>query len=256
MPLSSLNRASLVDQVIAQLHTLIESGEWPVGSRIPTEAELVDQFGTGRNTIREATRALGYAGMLESRQGDGTYVRACSDLGAVLRRRLQRSSLVEALEVRNSLEREAARFAASRHTSDDLATIRSALDAQRADLFGGDQDALVEADICFHRSIVTAAHNSVLADLYDHFTDALRASIAEAISPWAGAGVRIEEHVAIVDAIVAGDADSAERAAILHLAHSLQAVETSGMTDASGDSHVTDRARTIDASETSFQHSG
>lgn len=225
MPLTTLSRASLVDQVIAQLHELIESGEWAVGARIPTEAELADKFGIGRNTIREATRALGYAGMLESRQGDGTYVRACSDLGAVLLRRLQRSNLVEALEVRNSLERDAARLAATRHTQDDLAAIQAAHRQQEDDLVSGDQTTLVEADIAFHRSIVQAAHNSVLSDLYGHITDALRASIAEAISPKAGAGVRIEEHAAIVEAIAAGDAEAAEHAAVLHLAHSLEVVE-------------------------------
>lgn len=225
MPLSTLLRASLVDQVIAQLHELIESGEWAVGARIPTEAELADKFGIGRNTIREATRALGYAGMLESRQGDGTYVRARSDLGAVLHRRLQRSNLVEALEVRNCLERDAARLAAIRHTQGDLTVIQAALKQQEEDLTKGDQATLVEADIAFHRSIVQAAHNSVLSDLYGHITDALRASIAEAISPRAGAGVRIEEHAAIVEAIAKGDADAAEQAAVLHLTHSLEVVE-------------------------------
>ena len=69
MPLSALARISLVDQTIAQLHACIEGGDWPIGTRIPTESELGEQFGVGRNTVREAIRALGYAGMLETRQG-------------------------------------------------------------------------------------------------------------------------------------------------------------------------------------------
>lgn len=226
MPLSALARVSLVDQIIAQLHALIEAGEWPVGARIPTEAELGEQFRVGRNTIREAVRALGYAGMLETRQGDGTYVRAYSDLGAMIQRRVQRSALTEALEVRNSLERDAARLAASRHTAADLDAIRAALERQEHDLLLGDEDAIVDADIAFHRAIVNATYNSVLADLYDHLTDALshRLAIAEAISPRAGAGVRMNEHQAILDAIAAGDADAAEQAASGHLQHSIDAV--------------------------------
>lgn len=225
MPLSSLARISLVDQIIAQFHALIEGGEWPVGSRIPTEAELSDQFGVGRNTIREAVRALGYAGMLETRQGDGTYVRALNDLAAMILRRVQRSALTEALEVRNSLERDAARLAAIRHTAADVIAMREALVAQERDVVRGDEATIVEADIVFHRTIVNATYNGVLIDLYDHLTDALRLAIAEAISPRAGAGVRLEEHRAIVDAIAAGDAELAEQAVLTHLQHSIEAVE-------------------------------
>ncbi|HWK81585.1 MAG TPA: FCD domain-containing protein [Thermomicrobiales bacterium] len=234
MPLSSLARVSLVDQIIAQLHALIEAGEWPIGTRIPTEADLGEQFGVGRNTIREAVRALGYAGMLETRQGDGTYVRAYSDLGGMIQRRVQRSALTEALEVRNSLERDAARLAAIRHTDADLDSIRTALALQEEVILrDGGQDAIVEADVAFHRAIVNATYNSVLADLYDHLTDALRQTIAEAISPQAGAGVRLDEHQAIVDAIAAGDADAAELAAANHLLHSIEAVE--GLRRVAGD---------------------
>lgn len=225
MPLSALARVSLVDQIIAQLHALIESGEWQVGTRIPTEAELSEQFGVGRNTIREAVRALGYAGMLETRQGDGTYVRALNDLAAMIQRRVQRSALTEALEVRNSLERDAARLAAIRHTDADVTAMRAALDAQERDVLVGDEAAVVEADVAFHRAIVNATYNSVLIDLYDHLTDALRLAIAEAISPRAGAGVRMEEHRAIIDAIASGDAEVAEAAALTHLQHSIEAVE-------------------------------
>lgn len=225
MPLSALARVSLVDQIIAQLHALIGAGEWPIGTRIPTEAELGEKFAVGRNTIREAVRALGYAGMLETRQGDGTYVRAYSDLGGMIQRRVQRSALTEALEVRNSLERDAVRLAATRHTEADLVAIRAAFAQEEGELLRGDQDAIVEADIAFHRAIVNATYNTVLADLYDHLTDALRMAIAEAISPQAGAGVRMNEHQAIIDAIAAGDADAAEQAASDHLLHSIEAVE-------------------------------
>ena len=74
MALSSPRRSALSDQVIAQLRAQITSGEWPVGSRIPTEPELVEQLGVARNTVREAVRALAHNGLLAIRQGSGTYV--------------------------------------------------------------------------------------------------------------------------------------------------------------------------------------
>ena len=76
MPLATTRRAGLVDQVIDQMRGAITAGEWPVGRRIPPEPELVTALGVGRNTVREAVRALSHAGLLEVRQGDGTFVRA------------------------------------------------------------------------------------------------------------------------------------------------------------------------------------
>ena len=80
MPLATTRRTGLVDQVIEQMRKAISSGEWPVGQRIPAEPELVSALGVGRNTVREAVRALAHAGLLEVRQGDGTFVRATSEL--------------------------------------------------------------------------------------------------------------------------------------------------------------------------------
>ncbi len=87
MALGHPRRAGLSDQVIAELRNQITSGEWPVGSRIPTEPELVEQLGVARNTVREAVRALAHNGLLDIRQGSGTYVAATSELAGVMHRR-------------------------------------------------------------------------------------------------------------------------------------------------------------------------
>ncbi|EWM16430.1 GntR-family transcriptional regulator, partial [Kutzneria sp. 744] len=99
VPLATTRRTGLVDQVIEQMRKAISSGEWPVGQRIPAEPELVSALGVGRNTVREAVRALAHAGLLEVRQGDGTFVRATSELSGAVRR-LVGDELREVLEVR------------------------------------------------------------------------------------------------------------------------------------------------------------
>ena len=86
MPLVTTKRTGLVDQVIEQMRELVASGEWPLNQRIPPEAELVNALGVGRNTVREAVRALAHAGLFEVRQGDGTFVRATSELSGAVRR--------------------------------------------------------------------------------------------------------------------------------------------------------------------------
>lgn len=79
--LQKTNRQTLVEQVALQMESLIESGEWGVGMRIPAEPELMTELNVSRNTLREAIRALIHAGLLKTKQGDGTYVCSSSALG-------------------------------------------------------------------------------------------------------------------------------------------------------------------------------
>ncbi|MFC4054483.1 FadR/GntR family transcriptional regulator [Actinomadura syzygii] len=210
MTLRTARRSSLVDQVIEQLRSEITGGGWPVGAKIPPEPALAEALGVGRNTVREAVRALTHAGLLESRQGDGTYVRATSELSGAVRRRLETAELVEILEVRRGFEVEAARLAAARRTEADVAAIALALARRDAAWAAGDHDAFVEADLAFHTSVVEATHNRVLTDLYRDFSAALRASIGAAGSLLEHADV---PHGPIAAAVEAGDADAATRAA-------------------------------------------
>ncbi|WP_433465385.1 FadR/GntR family transcriptional regulator [Spirillospora sp. CA-128828] len=209
MTLRTARRSSLVDQVIDQLRDEIAGGGWPVGGKIPPEPVLSETLGVGRNTVREAVRALTHAGLLESRQGDGTYVRATSELSGAVRRRLETAELVEILEVRRGLEVEAARLAATRRTDADMAAIAVALARRDAAWAAGEHATFVEADLEFHTAVVEATHNRVLTDLYHDFSAALRASI--------GAAGSLLEHVdvphgPIAAAIEASDAEAATRA--------------------------------------------
>src|SRR5690349_18835715 len=126
MPLTSPRRAGLVNQVIDQLRGAIVAGEWPVGRRIPNESVLVEELGVGRNTVREAVRALAHAGLLDVRQGDGTYVRATSEVSGALRR-LCGAELRDVLQVRRALEVEGARLAATHRTAADVDEMRALL---------------------------------------------------------------------------------------------------------------------------------
>ncbi|TBL28335.1 FadR family transcriptional regulator, partial [Verrucosispora sp. SN26_14.1] len=120
-------RGRRTNETIARLRRRILAGEWPVGSRIPTEPQLVEDLGVGRNTVREAVRALAHAGVLECRQGSGTYVLSTDELAPVVARRLTDDRMTEVIEVRRAFEVEAARLAARRRTAEDLATLDAAL---------------------------------------------------------------------------------------------------------------------------------
>ncbi|MFC0039464.1 FadR/GntR family transcriptional regulator [Actinomadura rayongensis] len=219
MTLQAARRSSLVEQVIDQMRAEIASGAWPLGGRIPAEPALVEQLGVGRNTVREAVRALTHAGLLAGRQGDGTYVIATSELSGAVRRRLATAELIEILEVRRGLEVEAARLAAVRRTDADIAAIDAALVRRDAAFAAGDRDAFVDADLAFHTAVVDATHNRVLTDLYRDFGAALKLSIG-------GAGEALDHtdvpHEPIAAAVRAGDASAAAAAAQSCLDHILR----------------------------------
>lgn len=208
MPLSTTRRTGLVDQVIDQLRHAISSGEWAVGRRIPNETVLVESLGVGRNTVREAVRALAHAGLLEVRQGDGTYVRATSEVSGALRR-LCGPELRDILHVRRALEVEGARLAAAHRTDDDVAGLRALL-ARRDECLGtGGTDEFARADAEFHLTVVRMSGNRTLTELYRGLMEAITASVATAHEQ----PVTVLDHAVLVDHIASRDADRAARTA-------------------------------------------
>lgn len=192
-------KRSLVDIALDNLGAQIASGRWPVGSRIPTEPELAEQLGISRNTVREAVRVLLYAGLLEVRQGDGTYVRAAANPGEAMRA-ISRASLREHLEVRCLLEESAARLAAERATEAERARIATAL-AQLHPRAGDTPEDYAARDLDFHLAIADACGNQALAGLYRYFSDAVRLSVQRSIRDEALPDPDVAAHAAICQAI-------------------------------------------------------
>ncbi|MFE5011585.1 FadR/GntR family transcriptional regulator [Streptomyces sp. NPDC056696] len=208
MPLTSPRRSALSEQVIAELRAQISSGEWPVGSRIPTEPELVEQLGVARNTVREAVRALAHNGLLDIRQGSGTYVVATSELAGVMQRRFADADPRHIAELRSTLESSAASLAAQRRTERDLKQL-DALMVRREDAWAsGDAEAFVTADATFHLAVVAASHNDVMtamyADLGEVLRDVLRVDVGEELTP-----ENHMDHRGLLEAIRVGDAAAA-----------------------------------------------
>jgi GntR family transcriptional regulator, transcriptional repressor for pyruvate dehydrogenase complex len=213
--LTSLRRSPLVDLAVSQLREQVLSGQWPVGGRLPAETELAQRLEVGRSTVREAVRALVHAGLLETRQGSGTYVRSLSP-GADWEPRLRRAAVLEAYEVREALEVQAARLAATRRTEADVEALHACL-AER-DRARGSDAAFVEADLAFHRAVVAAAHNPLLAEMFDSFAAVLREALIAIRSDRAVQSPDADAaHARLAAAIEAGDAVAAAQATHDHI---------------------------------------
>lgn len=231
MKLTSVQKGSLVKSAVTQLRAGIEAGNWRLGQKIPVESELAERLGVSRNTIREAVRVLVHAGMLESRQGAGTYVRALVDPAETLRR-MDSATLRDRFEVRLTLEVEAARLAAQRHDSHDLAAMRETLNARAAHPTKSeteDFDSFIDIDARFHYAIVAASHNRALTDLYRYcataILDTIRHTELDRDLPEPGQS----DHAALLHAIEARDAEGAARATRALLAGSLDALARSSL---------------------------
>lgn len=204
-------KRSLVDIALEQIRQRIDDGTWLLGQRLPPEPELAEIIGISRNTVREAVRVLTFSGVLEVRQGDGTYVRACADPLSTMQA-LARSSVEQALEARGMIEIEASRLAALRRTEADLTALHEALAASAARSSYEDLQDYIDHDLVFHQRVVDSAHNPVLSELYRYFSQVIRVGLERTISDPDRAQPCFDLHRELLDAIERQDADAAAAA--------------------------------------------
>jgi DNA-binding FadR family transcriptional regulator len=206
--IAPLIKRSLVDQALEQLRHRITQGQWAVGERLPTEPELSAELGISRNTVREAMRVLAFSGLIEIRQGDGSYLRSTTDpLGAM--RALSHCTLEQAQETRQILEVEAIGLAALRRTEEDLLDLREALQKSAA-LYHGDLEAYISADLVFHKGLVDAAHNPALSELYQYFSAIVGAQLRQTLNISPRRQAVFDLHIALLEAVEHQDPERAK----------------------------------------------
>lgn len=204
---SPVRRVGLIDQVAARFQEEISSGRWPVGERIPVEADLVTAFGVGRNTVREALQSLVHAGLLSREQGRGTFVISTSELSGSLARQLAGGSRHHYLELRLALDSTAASLAALRRTDADIELLRDLRTRREESWSSDDPDVRAAADLALHRAIVAATHNPLYLQLYSSMTDVFASHMRHEESGDDDAAHR--HHHDLVEAVAEGDADRA-----------------------------------------------
>jgi len=214
-----LPAGSTASAVTSRLLELFASGAVALGSRLPPERRLAEVLGVGRSAVRESLATLDALGVIETRPGSGTFLRATRT--GVLPESVRWSVLIgerdvdELAELRAALEIHAASLAAER--GDPAVAARLAREVER---MRGSLDRLadfIEADRAFHRELAHASCNTALQDLLD-ITHGLVHSRVEADPDTRGrAVVALAEHEAVWAAIAAGDADAASAAMRAHM---------------------------------------
>lgn len=206
-------------QVVETLGQAIGARELVTGDRIVPE-EVADTHAVSRAVVREALKVLEAKGMVAASPRIGTQVRAESEWDlldpAVIRWRARGSAAAaqfnELLQVRGAIEPLAARLASEAVLADRLIALRDAVEAMSAATVEQNWHAFTEADVAFHRALLVASGNQVVAQLGEPIEAALRVRHALNLVPPVLTEGAVADHRAIVDAITNSDAALAELA--------------------------------------------
>jgi DNA-binding FadR family transcriptional regulator len=218
--LTSVRRAGPTQQVRDQLLAAIERGEFPPGSQLPSERVLCETFGVSRVSVREAISGLEAVGLIKVQQGRGAFVRSGIEdpEGPFVKfLELHREELLELLMVRGALDQLAAEEAALRGTDEGVARMIAAREDFRAAVERNDLAEMVATDVAFHVSIANCSGGHLLSQLLIELNHVLEDSRRLTLAGTRRSAPSVVQHQAIVDAIVAGNARGARRAAMLHI---------------------------------------
>lgn len=213
-----IKREPVATQVARKLVEYLLSGAIEPGMRMPSERQLAEAFGVGRSAMREAIKALSLIGLVEVRQGDGTYLRKADsallpdviEWGLLLGER----RTMDLVEARQEIEIVLAGLAARRRTDQDIEELIGIVARME---HATTVDSFVEADVQFHMRLAETAGNLALRDIHASIQALLRAWISRVL---AAPGSRLPsylKHVPILDAVIAGDPLAAQRAMDAHM---------------------------------------
>jgi DNA-binding FadR family transcriptional regulator len=220
MPFQSIEPRRLYRQIADQIRTLIRSGEFTAGSRLPPERDLAKQLGVSRPSVREALIALEVEGLVEVRIGSGIYVRAVNGKPAeTTSANDETAGPFELLRARYVIEAECAALAAKSAKRPQVQAIEAAVEEMQREHEAG-RPALV-GDRLFHLRIAEATNNGALVQvikaLWDERTGPLYTQLEQHYDTpglWEAA---MAEHRAVLKAIVAHDPQAARAAMQRHM---------------------------------------
>lgn len=226
MEVNKLLKRNHYDEMADQIKQMILQGQLQTGDKLPSTKELSERFGVGRSTAREALSALKAMGLIEIRQGGGCRVISQVPTEVLLPEmaslRMNRTTLLELMEVRQSLEVSIAAIAAKNRTEQDLHQLHLVLN-EMVSAVGNDIEG-ERTDVSFHVMLVQATHNAIMERTCQSIMKPMESMIRDIrrAELYANQDVAIQllkEHTRIYEAIRRGDQEQASHAMRSHLEH-------------------------------------
>lgn len=224
--MEDVKRLSLIDSIVEEIMGKVITGEYKSGDLLGSQDELAHTFGVSRPSMREALKRLELMGLVESRQGLGTFLKKIepcdfmNPLSSFIV--IDKGSAFELLEARLHIEGSLAALAATHASEEDLKAIEDVLAAMRALSKAQEIEEFVKQDVQFHYAIAKASNNAILIKIVEILRELLRQLISKVFRDYPENLLQTidqtnEFHQNIFDAIKSHNAEVARRHMEAHI---------------------------------------
>jgi len=220
--LKPVEKKRAYEDIVQQIRTLIEAGKLKRKDHLPSERDLSETFRVSRTTVREAIRTLESMKLLQSRQGDGTYVLASSEESLIHPLAValfnEKDDIRDIFYIRKIIEPHVAELAAENATPQDIEEMERILQQQEESIGHGEN--IIETDSAFHKLMVKATTNRVMERLIVVLIDLLKQSREKYLTEDENderAKRSLEGHRRVLSAVKKGDGDAARKSMLQHL---------------------------------------
>lgn len=223
MKIIKIEKKKLSEEIAEKLRQMIQSGELKHGEKLDSVPNLANQFSAGKAAVREALSALKAVGLIEVKQGLGTFVKQLDEFSLpslTLQGLVNIDQIKKIFEIRRILELGAVRVAAKNRTEQDLLSLKHILDKMKQGI--NDKEIGEEADWEFHMAIAKASNNNYIVDMLNSISSTIRATMYDSRKLWLFSNKKTalqltEEHEAIFVAITKKDETRAQELMMEHL---------------------------------------
>jgi len=220
--LKPVEKKKAYEDIVQQIRTLIEEGKLKRNDHLPSERDLSETFRVSRTTVREAIRTLESMKLLQSRQGNGTYVVASSEESLIHPLAValfnEKDDIRDIFYIRKIIEPHVAELAAENATPQEIEEMERILQQQEESIGHGEN--IIETDSAFHNLMVKATTNRVMERLIAALIDLLKQSREKYLTEdenYERATRSLEGHQRILSAVKKGDGDAARKSMLSHL---------------------------------------
>jgi len=217
--LKAVEKKRAYEDIVKQIFSLIEKGRLKRGDQLPVERELSETFKVSRATVREAIFSLESMGLVQRRQGDGTYVIASSEDALVQPLAMalfhEKDDIIDIFSVRKIIEPEVAQLASENRTPEEIEEVEEILREQEKEVENGKNP--VHTDSKFHHLLARMARNRILERLLITLVDLLSKTREEYLQTEERKQKSLHGHYEILAAIRNGNGKAARKAMRRHL---------------------------------------
>jgi len=221
-----IHHRKIHEEIAEQMKEQIVTGKLIPGQKLPSTRELSEMYQVGMSTIREALSGLKAMGLVESHQGEGSYIKSIDstnmEMPSLVSLLMNRRTILELLEARKALEVANAALAAEKRNEQNLLDLEAILNRMESNL--GNEAEGEKADLQFHQTLADSTHNSIMVRLLDTISSQMETVIRETrrLQMYSSASESEQlwrEHCAIFAAVKAGKPNDAQTAMVSHLQH-------------------------------------